>query len=558
MKKQLKLEFKILLAVLLPFTIFTTVILVNSYFFTINSIMNEKKLATKALIDSAHGAVEASYKEMPNNPEEAKKIAIREIESLRYGAEGKDYFFILDHNPKMIMHPYSKHLNGKDISNVQDPTGKKLFVEMVKVVKKEGQGFVDYMWAWKGDKNNVVPKISYVKNFKEWNWIIGTGIYVNDVKEQAFNQVLKIFWIALIGFIIFTAIIIYFTRVSIAKPIMRLSKKLMEISSSVLRASTEVSESGQRLAETTAEQASSVEETSASLEELTGMVENNVKSAEESNKISTTVSEVSNKGNTAMQDLIQSMDEISANNENIQKFADVISKIAEKTQIIDEIVFQTKLLSFNASVEAERAGEHGRGFAVVAQEVGNLAQMSGKAALEISNIVKESIVQAQQTAKENKDKVDAGGKLVRETSVLLKEIQDNAISVSVSTDQIVKASREQELGIKQINEAVGILDRAIQVNSTSSEETSESSKELASLVSDLDQTVNGLVNLVSGTSKIDIQSFDEHEDVEYTKPLATPKMSFTSETPTSGPQKSVKKEEKPKQNSGAGEGWDTL
>ena len=116
--------------------------------------------------------------------EQAQKQAIDQIRNLHYGQEMKDYFWINDMHPRMVIHPYRTDLNGKDLSDYQDPNGKRVFVEFVNVVKKEGSGFVNYMWQWKDDKARIVPKISYVKGFAPWGWIIGTGIYIEDVKAE--------------------------------------------------------------------------------------------------------------------------------------------------------------------------------------------------------------------------------------------------------------------------------------------------------------------------------------------------------------------------------------
>jgi PAS domain S-box-containing protein len=115
---------------------------------------------------------------------EAQKQAIEQIRNLHYGQEMKDYFWINDMHPRMVIHPYRTDLNGTDLSDYQDPNGKRVFVEFVNVVKKEGFGFVNYMWQWKDDKARIVPKISYVKGFAPWGWIIGTGIYIEDVKAE--------------------------------------------------------------------------------------------------------------------------------------------------------------------------------------------------------------------------------------------------------------------------------------------------------------------------------------------------------------------------------------
>lgn len=116
--------------------------------------------------------------------EEAQQAAASRIEKLRYGQERKDYFWITDMQPVMIMHPYRPDLNGTDLNNYIDPNGKKLFVEAVNVVTKQEQGYINYQWQWKDDSLKIVPKLSYVKGFKEWGWILGTGIYLEDVKNE--------------------------------------------------------------------------------------------------------------------------------------------------------------------------------------------------------------------------------------------------------------------------------------------------------------------------------------------------------------------------------------
>ncbi len=116
--------------------------------------------------------------------EEAQQTAISRIQYLRYGDENKDYFWITDMHPNMVVHPFRSDLNGQDLTNLTDPHGKKLFVEFVEVVKKSEEGYVDYMWQWKDDSLHIVPKLSYVKIFKPWNWVVGTGVYVEDVKME--------------------------------------------------------------------------------------------------------------------------------------------------------------------------------------------------------------------------------------------------------------------------------------------------------------------------------------------------------------------------------------
>lgn len=114
----------------------------------------------------------------------ARKKAIEHLRKIRYGPDLKDYFWINDTTPVMIMHPYRPDLVGQNVADFKDPAGNRLFSVMVETVEKSGAGFVDYLWQWKEDSAHIVPKISYVKEFKPWNWIIGTGIYVEDVRAE--------------------------------------------------------------------------------------------------------------------------------------------------------------------------------------------------------------------------------------------------------------------------------------------------------------------------------------------------------------------------------------
>ncbi len=139
--------------------------------------------------------------------DEAKRSAVRQIEWLRYGKEGKDYFWITDADPTMIMHPYRSDLNGTSLRTFEDSHGKRLFVEMAEIVRASGEGFVDYTWQWKDDSSRIVPKLSYVKGFTPWNWIIGTGIYLDDVKAEIASLERQIVVIS-IGISILTAILL--------------------------------------------------------------------------------------------------------------------------------------------------------------------------------------------------------------------------------------------------------------------------------------------------------------------------------------------------------------
>ena len=115
---------------------------------------------------------------------EAQTAATAEVRKLRYGPESKDYFWINDMQPVLLMHPYRPELEGHDVSDYADPSGQHLFASFVDTVRQEGAGFVPYLWQWKDDPSRIVPKLSYVKGFQPWGWIVGTGIYLDDVEQE--------------------------------------------------------------------------------------------------------------------------------------------------------------------------------------------------------------------------------------------------------------------------------------------------------------------------------------------------------------------------------------
>ena len=190
-KTSIKKKHNFYLRIILP-TFLTIGLFITSLFIIFipqfeTAIMDRKREMIKELTNSAWSIMDKWYNaELKGEAtrDEAQAIAKTQIESLRYGEELKDYFWITDFHPKMIMHPYRRDLNNKDLTDFKDSHGKILFVEMVNTAKANGGGFVDYMWQWKDDPTRIVPKLSYVKKFENWQWVIGTGIYIEDVSIE--------------------------------------------------------------------------------------------------------------------------------------------------------------------------------------------------------------------------------------------------------------------------------------------------------------------------------------------------------------------------------------
>ncbi len=343
----------------------------------------------------------------------------------------------------------------------------------------------------------VVSSSVSVEVFPNIKWVIVTEL-LTDIAFSASNSL--ILWFA--GFLVVAVIVILGIGVligeSIVRPISKVGTLLSVTAKSVKDNSSELEGSSVELSKSNFEQEEQISQMSEAIEELTGMVQQNVENAELSNNISDGVRQTSESGNTTVKELIDSMNQISESNKTIVKLSDVISAIAEKTAVIDEIVFQTKLLSFNASVEAERAGEHGRGFAVVAQEVGNLANLSGKAASEISSIVNESVKTVDQVSKETVEKVKRGSEVVDSVEKIFNEILSQAQKVSASSAEILGASKEQSIGINSIREAVNSIEIAVKKSASNGQSTALNSKNLTEEALKLQGAVNDLTHIISG------------------------------------------------------------
>ncbi|MCG8552605.1 MAG: DUF294 nucleotidyltransferase-like domain-containing protein [Desulfobacterales bacterium] len=191
--------------IVLP-TILAIILFISYIFFYVvplfeDNMLNQKKLMVKELTATAASVI-THYQELEEKgvltPQEAKQRTIDEIKTMRYGSENKNYFFVIDMTPRMILHPYRPELTGKDLSNYTDEenkSGKKLFVESVRIVESNGEGYLRYHWQLKDNPGKTGEKLSYVKGIPHRDWIVGTGIYIHDIAEEKEALQLHIFQI---------------------------------------------------------------------------------------------------------------------------------------------------------------------------------------------------------------------------------------------------------------------------------------------------------------------------------------------------------------------------
>jgi PAS domain S-box-containing protein len=182
------------LRIILP-TITAIVLFITAIVYVIlplveNSMMSQKRQMLQELTSTAVSVID-SYVALEQRGaltlEEAQTKAAIEIKSMRYGPENKDYFFITDMQPKMVMHPYRSDLTNQDLTHyVGNDSGRSIpvFVEITKLVRASQHGFIEYQWQWKDDPTITAPKMTYVEGVEEWQWIVGTGVYFDDVQHE--------------------------------------------------------------------------------------------------------------------------------------------------------------------------------------------------------------------------------------------------------------------------------------------------------------------------------------------------------------------------------------
>ena len=221
-----------LIVTMILIVIIFSVALSAVYFPDIKSALwKEKKAKVKNLVQSQMTILNHYYdlsQQGKISETQAKKKAKKAIEKARYGDKERGYFWINDMQPKMIMHPFKPQLNGEDLSEVQDKEGIYLFNRMVEVVKDKGSGFVDYHWQYYDNADRVEPKVSYVQEFTPWGWILGTGVYVNDVWESVVSMFMRI---TLFGIVItvLLAVFIYFLARRMSRPILKMEEHAQSI-----------------------------------------------------------------------------------------------------------------------------------------------------------------------------------------------------------------------------------------------------------------------------------------------------------------------------------------
>ena len=424
--------------------------------------------------------------------------------------------YLLDHDGVVIAQYSSGEKEDKNIQRDEMVLGKLNLVTngnpaAISLQKSEVgviQGIGNKSENWYGFK-----KINGKKFSEELGWSVVTEIPSEDITKD-FQGLVYFFYGILIVSIVLLILGAYFYYNKIGTYLAKRVDAFTGVSKVVEKNAEQMKFSAGQLSEASSEQASAIQESVSALSEISSMISQTNENTKLSLISTSNIVERSVAGREIMNKLGHSMDSISEANSSLQEIAEIISSINQKTSVINEIVFKTQLLSFNASIEAARAGQYGKGFAVVAEEVGNLAQMSGDAAREIELLITNS-----------EKKVDSTLGLiqrrVKEGSVVSAEAVNafNGISVAITeiknqVKSIADATVQQDVGIVQTQKAMALLDESARKTCSLANDMKSSSGVLEDVSLNLSTQTREVAVLVHGSSDVDSKTMDHSNSTE--------------------------------------------
>jgi len=539
MLTKLTIAQRIWLLALLSMTVFAATYIFET-FQKRDDLMEAKKDRLVRLIETAHSVMngfDERAKKGEFSEKEAQAGAIAVIRKLRY--EDGQYFWINDMTPRVVMHPIKPELDGQAVGDLKDKKGKRLYSEFVRVVRDSGEGFVDYYWtkpkSGSGGKSEVLaPKLSYVKGFKPWGWIVGTGVYIDDIDAE-FQQELTNHSIFLVLVLTLLFSLCWLISRSIIKPLRATALAMHEIAagdgdltvrmndqgadeladlgaafngfaSKVQNTVLQMRQYGEQLTQAAQTMAVVTQKANQSLgthqeethqvatavHELSATVQEVAQNAAEAARCVQIVREQALEGQGVVQQSVSSInrlaDSVDQAANNIQVLETEVQNIGGILDVIRSIADQTNLLALNAAIEAARAGDQGRGFAVVADEVRSLAKRTQESTEEIQGMIEQlqhGANNAVKTIRQGSEQAKASVEHANKAGGTLEQITKDVLGVSDMNMQIASATEEQSATVEMINQNVSNINNAFVETSNGAKQIAKSGVQLKDLADEL-------------------------------------------------------------------------
>ncbi|HNB27610.1 MAG TPA: cache domain-containing protein [Alphaproteobacteria bacterium] len=491
-------------------------------------LLEDRQVKTQHVVDVAYSVIANYYAQVQAGTLDeaaAKKAAMAELETLRYG--GNDYFWINDLTPVMLMHPFSKKLVGQNIGGMKDKAGKLFFQEMVDVVKRDGAGFVQYDWA-KPDSETAVPKISYVKGFKEWGWIVGSGIYIDDVNAIFWNIVLVQGGI-LLGILALVILVSMAIANSISRPLMAATasmKRLSEGDKTIEVHNTELkSEIGElaRALEVFKQNALEMDRLAAEQEALKKRAEADRRQAmlDMADKFEASVSGVVNAVTAAATELQATAQSLSETAEEASQQSNAVAETSgQMTQNVQTVAAATEELSASireignqvtessrivgaAVNQAEDTNAKVKALAEAAQKIGDVVTLINEIAGQTNLLALNATIEAARAgeagkgfavvASEVKNLATQTAKATEEISGQIRAIQDATASSAQAIDGITQT-------IGRVNEISTAIASAVEEQGAATQEISRNVQEASAGSAEVSTNIVGVTQASQQTS----------------------------------------------------------